>query len=511
MCQFEGLKEYLNPLCVVQLCIHTLPNPSNLTLTTPDRRHLTSFTTVKLRSTPMTPRLSPSAISSLTSQILRSLQSPSPPSRLPSLPLPLSTPLILSVLRSSPSPLLSLRFYLHAFSLPSPLSPHSLSLFSSHVLPSLPSLLLHSPPPFPLSISSFRALFSLCLHPSSSSPTSPSLPSFSLNLLHLMQSEFNCKPDTFCYNTVIRVFAETDQAEMLLSLFQEMCRKHISPNMVTFVTLVKGLAQMGKVESARAVISDMALFGCTPNTVVYTSFLDGLCYSGNMDLAMEVLGQMEHELGKECEPNVVTYTCMIKFLCENGRMEDALTMLDRMGKRGVLPNRVLVRTILNGFCIDQHSNKVQGLVDSLVSKGGFSVRECYSLIVTCFSKTGRVDEAKILVKRMFKNGIGLDALAVNSLLRGLCEERRFLDVYCWLQENGYVYVDSDVYSCLLAGLCKEKSIKESVDLGRRVVEISIRVENRYVDCIIEGLQSFGEFELANRIEGLKEIDLILGS
>ncbi|KAJ3702984.1 hypothetical protein LUZ61_006689 [Rhynchospora tenuis] len=460
----------------------------------------------------MTPRLSPSAISSLTSQILRSLQSPSTSLHLPSLPLPLSTPLILSVLHSSPSPLLSLRFYLHAFSLSSPLSSHSLSLFSSHLLPSLPSLLLSPPPHFPLSISSFRALFSLCLHfQPTSSPPIPSLPLFSLNLLHIMQTEFDCKPDTFCYNTVIRVFAETDQAEMLLSLFQEMGRKQISPNMVTFVTLVKGLARSGKVEAARAVISDMGLFGCTPNTVLYTSFLDGLCYSGKMDLAMEVLGQMEHELGKECEPNVVTYTCMIKCLCENGRMEDALTMLDRMGKRGILPNRVLVRTILKGFCINEHSNKVHGLVDSLVSKGGFSVGECYSLIVACFSKTGRVYEAKSLVKRMFENGIGMDALAVNSLLRGLCEERRFLDVYCWLQENGYVYVDSDVYSCLLAGLCKERFIEEAVDLGRKLVERSIRVENRFVDCIIEGLQSFGEFELANRIEGLKEIDLIPGS
>ncbi|KAF3327369.1 pentatricopeptide repeat-containing protein [Carex littledalei] len=349
----------------------------------------------------MGPRLTSSAISSLSSQILRSLQSPSP--RLPPLPLPLSTALILSVLRSSPSPLLSLRFFLHAFSVPSPLSPYSLSLFSSHLLPSLPLLLSPSPyPPFPPYIMSFRALFSLCLHPIS--PPPPWLPSFSHDLLNLMQSDFNCKPDTFCYNTVIRIFTESERAEEALSLFQEMCSKQISPNLVTFVTLVKGLARMGKVEAARA-----------------------------------------------------------------------------------------------------------GLIDSLVSKGEISVRECYCLIATCFSKNERFDEAKILVKRMLENGIELDASAINSLLRGFCEKRQFLDGYYWLQENGYDSVDSDVYSCLLAGLCKERFIKEAVDMGREVVERSIRIENRFVDCIIEGLKSFGEFELANRIEVLKEVDIIPSS
>lgn len=291
-------------------------------------------------------------------------------------------------------------------------------------------------------------------------------------------------------------------------MFHDMCRKQISPNLVTFVTLVKGLAQMGRVKASRAVISEMGLFGCTPNVVVYTSFLDGLCFSGNLDMAMDLLGQMECELGRECEPNVVTYTCLIKCLCENGQMEDALGLLDRMGKRGIQPNRVTVRTILKGFCIDEHSSKIQGLLDSLVSKGEISVRECYSLIVTCFSKNGRFDEAKILVKRMLENGVELDASAINSLLRGFCEQRQFLDAYYWLQENGYDSVDLDVYSCLLAGLCKERFIKEAVDMGREVVERSIRIENRFVHCIIEGLKSFGEFELANRIEDLKEVDII---
>lgn len=323
-----------------------------------------------------------------------------------------------------------------------------------------------------------------------------------------MQSDFNCKPDTFCYNTVLRILTESDQAEKALSLFQDMCKKQISPNLVTFVTLVKGLARAGKVEAARAVISEMALFGCIPNAVVYTSFLDGLCYSGKLDMAMEVLGQMEHELGKKCEPNVVTYTCLIKSLCDNGHMEDVLRMLDRMGKRGIQPNRVTVHTILKGFCIDEHSRKIQVLIDSLVGKGGFSITECYSLIATCFSETGRVDEAKLLAKRMLENGIEMDASAINSLLRGLCQERLFLDGYYWLQEHGYDFVDLDVYSCLLAGLCKERFINEAVDLGKKVVERSIRVENRFVDCIIEGLKSFGEFELANRIEGFKEVDIM---
>lgn len=73
-------------------------------------------------------------------------------------------------------------------------------------------------------------------------------------------------------------------------------------------------------------------------------------------------------MGKECEPNVVTYTCLIQCFCQKKRIVDALGMLDRMEKRGIKTNRVLMRIILNGFCIDEHSSKIQGLVDRLMGE-----------------------------------------------------------------------------------------------------------------------------------------------
>lgn len=45
-------------------------------------------------------------------------------------------------------------------------------------------------------------------------------------------------------------------------------------------------------------------------------------------------------------------------------------------------------------------------------------------------------------------------------------------------------------------------------MERKVVERSIWSENRFIDCIFEGLKSFSEFELANRIKNFIEVGII---
>ncbi|KAJ3674122.1 hypothetical protein LUZ60_006114 [Juncus effusus] len=322
----------------------------------------------------MAPRLSfsPSTISTLTAQILSALLTHPPSSpRFPSLPLPLPLPSpLLHSLLSSPSlsPLLSLRLYLHLSTLPSPLSSHSLSIFSSFLLPSLP-LLLSPPPPFPLTLSSFRSLFSLYLH----SPPSLSPPFPPLSLLKSMQFAFKIKPDSFCYNAVIRL-SEPDES---LSLYREMIKQKISPNVITYVSLVKSLAKIGEVKSARELISEMSLYNCKPNVVVYTSFLGGLCKFGDLDSAIEILRKMEGNLGRECEPNIVTYTCLMKCLIENSRFDEALNVLDRMVKRGVKLNRVFVRTVLKGFCIGERADEVERMIGELMLKDPMEIYDLF--------------------------------------------------------------------------------------------------------------------------------------
>ncbi|ONK75384.1 uncharacterized protein A4U43_C03F16290 [Asparagus officinalis] len=217
---------------------------------------------------------------------------------------------------------------------------------------------------------------------------------------------------------------------------------------------------------------------------------------------------MEEERGGRCGPNVVSYTCLMRCLCESGRLEEALGVLDRMGLNGVEPNRVTLRTLLKGFCDKGRVDEAYRIVESMVGKErGISSRECYSVLVVCLLRAGDWEGAQGLFGRMLERGVRPDGVACNSVMREICKRRCFLDGYNWigvLEEKGASFVDSDVYSCLLAGLCEEGHMVEAVKLGRKIVENGVRIEDACGDCIVEAMEKVGECHLASEILRMKE-------
>ncbi|XP_072991591.1 uncharacterized protein [Typha latifolia] len=445
--------------------------------------------------------------SAAADRFLHLLQSPSSN---PTLELALSsstlTPsIITSVLLRSPSRLLALRFFLSA-------AQHcrlSAASFSSAAAaldlrrqPQTLTLLLDS---YSSSSSArvttfaFNTLLRLCRH--------ANLADEALAVLRRMP-DFSCRPDTFSYNAVVQLLADSGRGDAGMDLLDEMVIAGVSPNMVTFVTVVRGLAVLGMIDSARGVVLRMRNHGCMPNVVVYSALLDGICGFGNLDAAMELLREMEEGLDGECVPNVVTYTCLVKCLCEKAQLEGALAILDRMGGRGVMPNRVFVRTLVNGFCANGDVDRAYELVERVVGEESISSNECYSLLVVCLLRAGNLEHAEGLVRRMLENGVKPDGLASNCMMRELCLRGRFSDGYCWLgvmEDNGATCIDSDVYSRLLTGLCEEGYFLEASMLGRKIVKMGVRMESSCVDLVVSMLRKFGEGDLASEIMRLKEL------
>lgn len=250
--------------------------------------------------------------------------------------------------------------------------------------------------------------------------------------------------------------------------------------------------------------------GCSPNVVVYSALLDGACTAGDLDAGLEILEQMEMERERDltCAPNVVSYTCLIKFLCESGRLEEALGVLDRMGRNGCYPNRVTIWTLVKGFCLAGRVKDAYKVVERMVGvERGVTIEECYSVLVVCLLRVGDWEGAEGLLGRMLERGVRPNGTACNSMLREICGRRCFLDGYNWvwvLEEKGVSWVDSDIYSWLLAGLCEEGHLVEAVKLGWKIVANGVQLEDSCVDRVAEVMEKIGEDNLASQIMRMKE-------
>lgn len=348
----------------------------------------------------------------------------------------------------------------------------------------------------PVCTKTFNILLNLCRH--------ANLPDEAVVLLRRM-SEFDCRPDTSSYNTVIRLLGDSGSGASVAVLLKEMEADGLIPDMVTYVSAVRALSASGQIEAGRSLIGQMRSTGCVPNVVVYSALLNGACAHCNLQSAIEILGEMENN--SSCAPNVVSYTCLIKCLCENRQLDEALGIFDRMEKRGCSPNQTTVRTLVDGFCARQHLVGAQELVDRVSSEGKVSPEDCYSVFVVCLLRIKDVERAEKVLRGMLEKGVRPNGMACNSLMRELCGQMRFRDAYNWLlrmEDKGLDCIDSDVYSSLLQGICHEGHLVEAVRVGAKVVEKEICLQEDCADSIVKVFDRHGEHAMASQIMRLKQ-------
>uniref|UniRef100_A0A0D3H9B8 AB hydrolase-1 domain-containing protein n=1 Tax=Oryza barthii TaxID=65489 RepID=A0A0D3H9B8_9ORYZ len=133
-------------------------------------------------------------------------------------------------------------------------------------------------------------------------------------------------------------------------------------------------------------------------------------------------------------------------------MGEALSLLDRMTGRGVMPNRVFVRTLVGRFCSEEMVADAYAVVERVVSDGSVSSEQCYNVLLVCLWRVGMDGEAEGLGQRMMKKGVRLSPLAASVMVRELCNRNRLLDACYWIgvmEENG-VLCDTDVYNGAIA-------------------------------------------------------------
>ncbi|KAL7167187.1 hypothetical protein ACSBR2_037792 [Camellia fascicularis] len=310
--------------------------------------------------------------------------------------------------------------------------------------------------------------------------------------------EFNCRPDTTAYNVVIGLFCDKGDMDVAAELMSEMGLINLYPDMITYIAMIKGFCNANRLEDACALFKVMRGHGCLPNAVAYSALLDGVCRFGSLEKALELLLEMEKE-GGDCSPNVISYTSVIQAFCEKSRTMEALQILDRMEANGCSPNRVTISTLMKGLCTEGHVEEAYKLIDKVVAGGNVPEGECYSSLVVSLLRIKKFEEAEKLFRRMLASALKPDGLASSILIKGLCLEGRVLDGFHLYNEiekmDCLSSIDLDIYSILLAGLCKESHLVEAAELARLMVERKIQLKAPYVDNIVEHLKISGEKEL----------------
>ncbi|TYJ47132.1 hypothetical protein E1A91_A02G166600v1 [Gossypium mustelinum] len=285
-------------------------------------------------------------------------------------------------------------------------------------------------------------------------------------LLLRTMPEFNLRPDITAYNVVIRLLCEKGDMDMAHKLMKEIGLIDLYPDMMTYFAMIKGFCNAGRLEEA----------WFSPNAVAYSVLLEGIW-------------EME-KAGGNCSPNVITYTSVIKSFCEKGQTIEALRILDRMEACQCIPNRITVIILITGLCAEGHVEEAYKLIDRVAGRG-VSNSDCYSSL------------AEKLFRKMLVSGAKPSGIACSTMIREICREGRVLDGFCLYNEierMQYISsIDTDIYSILLVGLCRQSHSVETVKLARLMLRKRICLEAPYVDEIIEHLKNSTDKELVTQL------------
>ncbi|XP_031505543.1 pentatricopeptide repeat-containing protein At2g02750 [Nymphaea colorata] len=234
----------------------------------------------------------------------------------------------------------------------------------------------------------------------------------------------------FTWNAMISATSQLGHYESAVELFQQMQTTGLEPDVSTWNSIIGGPAKQGLGFEALRLFKEMQLSGIEPNVVSMTSMLTVCSSLSDLQRGREIHGYiiksglhvdvfLETALidmyakcgwhaqarrvfdGRHGHGDTVLWNAMIGAYGRNGDSGSALKMLDCMEKENITPNSATFTSVLS---VCSHT----GLIDRgwkifTRMRKKFLIEPCiehYTCMVDLFSRAGKLDEARRLLKEM---------------------------------------------------------------------------------------------------------------
>ncbi|KAH6821895.1 hypothetical protein C2S53_011821 [Perilla frutescens var. hirtella] len=211
--------------------------------------------------------------------------------------------------------------------------------------------------------------------------------------------KFGFIPDKFSYGILIKAYCEMGSPEKAMETLNEMEKKGVGIEAVSFSTILHTMYKNWKVDEAEKFWDKMVKEkGITLDVGSYNVKLSHI--QGKIESVKALIEEMENS---EIFPDVITYNYLITSYCVNGMMDEAEKVYDDLLKaRGVRPNAATFRTMVFHSCKVERYVRAYKIFKMSVKVGKIPDFNTLKHLVTGLTKTGRLVEAKGMVRTMNK-------------------------------------------------------------------------------------------------------------
>ncbi|KAL2928815.1 hypothetical protein RDABS01_034226 [Bienertia sinuspersici] len=222
--------------------------------------------------------------------------------------------------------------------------------------------------------------------------------------------------ETKVYNMMLRGYAKMGWWSKCREFWEEMDRKGVRKDLVTYSIYMDVQCKCGKPWKAVKMYKEMRRKRMQLDVVVFNTVIHAIGLKEGVDFSIRLLKEMK-ELG--CEPNVVTYNTVIKLLCENGRMKEAYSMFNQMHKKGCEPNVITYHCFFR--CLVKPKEMLR-LFERMLESGVSPTMDTYVMLMRKFGRWGFLRPVMIVWDKMKELGCSPNEAAYNALIDALLQK-----------------------------------------------------------------------------------------
>ncbi|CAN0861578.1 Pentatricopeptide repeat-containing protein At5g44230 [Linum grandiflorum] len=197
-------------------------------------------------------------------------------------------------------------------------------------------------------------------------------------------------------SALVDMFSKCGNVDAAHQVFQGMKEK----NVFSYTSMISGFATNGRPQAAVDLFNEMIKKDVKPNRVTFTALLTAYSYSGKVEEGKRTLETLKESFG--IEPNADHYTCIVDVLGRTGRLEEAYELVKAMP---IKPHGGVWGALLVASRI--HGNTV---IAEIAASHLFELEPdgtgTYILLCSTYAAAGKWDDVS-RIRRMMR-GKGLD-------------------------------------------------------------------------------------------------------
>lgn len=250
---------------------------------------------------------------------------------------------------------------------------------------------------------------------------------FELNLAESFLNQIVICTSSYPYNQLLEACDTLDQPERGVQVFGKMKKLKVSPNITTYELLFSlfgnvnapyengnKLSQSEAAKRINAIENDMVRNGIQHS---YASIRNLLKALGSEGMISGVDHYLQVAQNKLTTPGTPIYNIVLHSLVEAKEDEKAVNLFKNLVSQGYQPNDVTCNIMIDCCSITRSFKSAQGFIAMMIRYGYPPQTQTYTALIKLVLELGDFDEALILLNQACSEGIELDAVLFNTILK----------------------------------------------------------------------------------------------